>query len=284
MDFFGRMNAKHIMRTKRVTSKTIRKEKRPENAPWRRTKMSTFRHRTVKFACAAFSAGVVSMLIQPSHAQQEAAQQKAAALKQALANNQAALRQYSWTETTEVSLKGEVKKRQQKACMYGPDGKVQKTPIGDGSPPPQQQSSRRPGGRLKQKLVEKKVDEMQDYMERAVALIQRYIPPDGEKIQAAAKAGNASVQRDPSGGVILIFKNYVQPGDQFILNLDAAGTAIKNMNIASYLDNEKDIVSLAVSFAKLPDGTNYPANVVLDAKAKKITVQMTNSGYRKVAG
>src|ERR1700758_1115087 len=58
-----------------------------------------------------------------------ARQEKVAALKQSLAQNQAALKQYSWTETTQVSLKGEVKKTEQKQCQYGPDGKVQKTPI-----------------------------------------------------------------------------------------------------------------------------------------------------------
>ena len=57
--------------------------------------------------------------------------QKVAALKESLAANQAALKSYTWTETTEISMKGEVKKKEQKLCRYGADGKVQKTPIGD---------------------------------------------------------------------------------------------------------------------------------------------------------
>jgi hypothetical protein len=57
-------------------------------------------------------------------AKQEMVQEKVAALKQSLAQTQAALKQYSWTETTEISLKGEVKKRDQKECHYGPDAKV----------------------------------------------------------------------------------------------------------------------------------------------------------------
>ena len=60
-------------------------------------------------------------------------QQRIAELKQSMGANQAKLRTYTWTETTEVSLKGEMKKRDQKQCLYGPDGKVQKTPIGDSS-------------------------------------------------------------------------------------------------------------------------------------------------------
>ena len=49
-------------------------------------------------------------------AKQQMIQEKVAALKESLAQNQAALKQYSWTESTEISLKGEVKKREQKEC------------------------------------------------------------------------------------------------------------------------------------------------------------------------
>src|SRR5215510_13521962 len=78
---------------------------------------------------AAFFLMSVSLLAQQpdAAAKQQVIQEKVAALKQSMAQNQAALKQYSWTESTEISLKGEVKKREQKECHYGPDGKVQKT-------------------------------------------------------------------------------------------------------------------------------------------------------------
>ena len=51
--------------------------------------------------------------------------------KEAAAKNQAALRQHLvGRDHQEVSLKGEVKKKEQKQCSYGADGKVQKTPVG----------------------------------------------------------------------------------------------------------------------------------------------------------
>src|SRR5262245_53202800 len=95
-------------------------------------------------------------------AKQKIIQEKVAALKESLAQNQAALKQYTWTETTEISMKGEVKKREQKECHYGPDGKVQKTPIaGDDQPQQQKEQAggrrgRRGGGAVKEKIVEKK--------------------------------------------------------------------------------------------------------------------------------
>ena len=58
-------------------------------------------------------------------------QQKLAAAKQNAAQNQQALRTYTWIEKVELSLKGEVKNTTVNSCRYGPDGKVQKTPVVD---------------------------------------------------------------------------------------------------------------------------------------------------------
>ena len=54
-------------------------------------------------------------------AQLDSPQSGAAAVKESLAQNQARLRTYSWVESTQVSLKGEVKKQEQKQCYYGAD-------------------------------------------------------------------------------------------------------------------------------------------------------------------
>lgn len=214
-----------------------------------------------------------------------AKQEKIAALKQSLAKNQAALKQYAWTETTQVSLKGEVKKQEQKQCQYGPDGKVQKTPIqGAGQPQQQQQASGggRRGGRVKQQIVEKKVGEMKDYMERVAALVHEYVPPDPQKIQAAAAAGNVTATPAQPVSTITI-KNYLKQGDSVTLGFDTVAKAIASYNVDSYLDSPKDdVVKLAVNFAKLPDGTNYAQQTVLDATGKKIEVKVTNSDYKKL--
>jgi hypothetical protein len=213
-------------------------------------------------------------------------QEKVAALKQSIAQNQAALKQYTWTEATEISLKGEVKKREQKQCHYGPDGKVQKTLIQSGDQAQQQQQpgrGRRGGGRLKQAIVEHKVGEMKDYMERVAALVQEYVPPDRERIQAAAAAGKVSIQPLPAeGSATLTFNDYLKAGDSIVLGFDSTAKKIRSYNVRSYLDDPKDdAVTLAVTFASLPDGTNYAQQAVLDVPGKKIQVKVTNSDYAK---
>ena len=74
---------------------------------------------------------------------------------------------------------------------------MEKPPL---SAPPEKKESRG----LKKKIVEKKTDEMKDYMERVVSLIQRYVPPQPELIKADVASGNDSFSPQP-GGVQLRF-------------------------------------------------------------------------------
>jgi hypothetical protein len=236
---------------------------------------------------------VVSLAAVPVFAWQAAApnpQEKVAALKEALAANQAALKQYTWTETTEISLKGEVKKREQKLCKYGPDGKVQKTALGDQPAAKEEKEGGggrggRRGGRVKEHVVEKKVGEIKDYMGKVAALVGEYVPPDKDKIQAAKDKGNVSMKPDPSAGTALLaVKDYLKPGDSLAIGLNLAGKALSSYDVTSYVEDPKDDqVTLAVTFDKLPDGVSYPRQTVLDVKAKEIKVVTTNSAYAKAA-
>ena len=226
----------------------------------------------------------VVMLAGSALAQGNPAQTGVAALKESLAENSARLRTYSWVETTQVSLKGEVKKQEQKQCYYGADGKVQKTAM-PGAPAPSKPAAgdtgRRGGGRLKERVVENKVEEMTEYMEKVVGLVHAYVPPSPEKIQAAQAAGNVSAQ--PSGAVTTItVKNYVKSGDLLAIGLDPSAKRLTSYRVESFVEKPKDDdVKLNVTFATLQDGTSYPQQVLLDVAAKQIAVKVTNSGYKK---
>ena len=211
-------------------------------------------------------------------------QERIAAAKEALASNQAALRQYAWVETTTITLKGEVKKQEQKQCYYGADGKVQKTVIpGKAAAPqqPQQGRGRRGGGAIRGAIVENKVEELTEYMEKAAALVGEYVPPDAARIKAAESAGNLSVQ-PTAGTTTLSIKNYLKQGDLLAIGFDPAAKALKSITANSYVEKPKeDDLTLAVTFAQLTDGTSYPAQVLLDVKAKNVQVKIANSGYKK---
>jgi len=215
---------------------------------------------------------VIALASTAAYSQDKAAiQQKIGEIKQSIGQNQAQLKQYAWTETTEIALKGEDKKRSQNDCRYGPDGKVQKTPIGSAPPPAQKRG-------LKGKIVEKKVGEMKEYMDRVGSLIKRYVPPDPQDMQASFQAGKASL--NPGAGQ-LVFTDYAKPGDKVTLTIDPATKKIRSFVVATYLDEPKDVVALDANFNSLPDGTNYVETTVLNATAKEIVVTTTNSGYHK---
>ncbi len=206
---------------------------------------------------------------------------RGAAIKELLAKNSASLRTYSWVETTTITLKGEVKKQEQKQCFYGADGKVQKTPIGAAPAAKQEPSGGGRGGRLKQNIVENKIEDMKEYMEKVVALVHDYVPPAPAKIQAAQAAGNVATQ--PAGTAVnLVIKNYLKPGDLLTIGADPTAKRLTSYKAQSFVEKPKeDDVTLDVTFGALQDGTFYPQQILLDVKAKNIQVKIANSGYKK---
>src|SRR5580700_1827455 len=227
------------------------------------------RHLVIIGAIALVADGVAS-------AQNGELQQKLAAAKQAAAENKQRLRQYQWTETTQLTLKGDAKPATQKLCQYGPDGQVQKTPIGA---PPAAPS----GGRLKQRVVEKKKAEMVDYMDDVKGVLSMYVPPDPNRMQAAFQAGKLAL--NPAGNVVnLVFTDYAQPGDRMTLVFDPAIKKIISLSVNTYMGQAKDAVTLQVQMAPLPDGTSYPQQTILNASAKQLVVTTTNSNYQKLGG
>jgi hypothetical protein len=228
----------------------------------------------IRQTLSIFALAAAAAYSQDAGQDKAALQQRIGEIKQSIGKNKAQLKQYAWTETTELSLKGEEKKRTQNDCKYGPDGKVQKTLIGT-PPPPKQRKG------LKGKIVAKKVGEMKEYMDRVGSLVRRYVPPDPKDLQASFQAGKANL--DKAAGQVT-FTDYAKPGDKVTLTFDVATKKIRSFAVATYLDDPKDAVTLDASFNSLPDGTNFVEKTVLNATAKEIQITTTNSGHHKAGG
>jgi hypothetical protein len=203
-------------------------------------------------------------------------QQMLAAAKQSAAANQQALRSYSWMEKTEISLKGEVKSTKVDMCKYGPDGKVQKTPVVE-PPPPQKKRG------LKGKIVAKKTGEMKEEMEAAVALIQQYVPPSPDLMQVVMNAGTASVSQAGPGFAALKFPGYVKKGDALTLTFESAVKTLHRIEVNTWLDEPENAVNLTVTMQANPDGTSYPGSIVFSLPKSHIEVKVTKSNYQKLA-
>lgn len=209
-----------------------------------------------------------------AQAQQGTTAERVASLKANLANSQALLKAYEWMETTIITLKGDEKSRQMSRCYHGADGKVQKVPVT--SPPP---TTKKRG--LRGRIVEAKKEELTDYMHEAVALVKQYVPPDQARIQAAKDAGRVSITPLPGNHVRLTFSDYLKAGDSLFLELDLASSRPLEAKVATYLDSQKDPVSMDVKFGLLDNNATYPSTTTLEAKSKSLKVQVENSGYRR---
>ena len=232
---------------------------------------------------ALFVLATMMAMMAPAFAQAPAnpeLQQRLAEIKQSTAANQQKLHQYQWTETTNVTLKGQPKPPKQSLARYGPDGKVQKTPIG--TPPPQPQQAGGRGGRLKERVIEKKKEEFQEYGEQIKNLIGLYLPPDPQKMQEAFRYDKASLSKD-SGTAEILFRDYALAGDRMTLSFDTATKKISTINVKTYMDDPKDTVTLAVQFASLPDGTHYVQKTDLNATAKQLQVTTISSNFQPLA-
>jgi alkylated DNA repair dioxygenase AlkB len=206
-------------------------------------------------------------------------QARVAELKESSAKNKQALAQYTWKETVQIYLKGDLKKTENFQVKQGPDGKPVKTSL-DTPAAPQQPSGR--GGRLKEHVVEKKKEEYKDYADQMKELAQHYVPPDKDDIQAAYAKGNIELVGGGSvpDQVKLVIHNYYKQGDSVTLTIDKAKKQLQAIAIASYMDDPKDVMNLTVTFDRLPDGTNHVASTTIDGVSKQLKVNTTNSDYQ----
>ena len=215
-------------------------------------------------------------LIPVSAARAQDLPQKLAAAKESAARNQQALRAYTWLEKTELSLKGEVKNTKIDSCRYGPDGKVLRTPVVE--PPPAEKQRG-----LKGRIVAKKVGEMKEELEAAVALVHEYLPPAPEKLQGVIAAGTASLAQAGPGVVALTFPGYAKPGDGLTLTFESAIKTMRKIDVSTWLDEPSNAVKLSITMQATADGTSYPAAVVLGIPKSNIEVRITKSNYQKLA-
>jgi hypothetical protein len=200
-------------------------------------------------------------------------------LKESAAKNKQALAQYSWQETVKIILKGEEKKTEHFEVRQGPDGKPVKTSL-DPAEAPQAAS----GGRLKQRIVEKKKEEYREYADRMKELSGHYVPPEKDAIQEAYAKGNITIIPGGAipGEIKIVIHNYYKPGDTVTLRFDKNQKQLQAISVASWMDDPKDAMNLTVTFAKLPDGTSHVSTVTVEGVAKQLTVNTANSDYQKL--
>jgi hypothetical protein len=198
------------------------------------------------------------------------------AVRAEVSRSAVALRQYTWTEHTEVLVKGDVKSSSTVICRYDGSGALTKTPVGaDNDREKSKAVSRRP-------MVRKQAD-MQDYIERAISRIHTYVPPKPQQIDHLLQNGSASMGPSSTGKSEVRFTHYFEDGDSLVFTYDSVSKGLLRVSIASTLGSPKDPVTMEATFETLPDGVNHVASATLNAKKRNVQVKMRNVMYQKVA-
>lgn len=199
-------------------------------------------------------------------------------IKKNLTQSNINLKNYSWLETTIVFVDGEQKSSSMNQCYYSVDGKLTKVPAGNAT------AAKAPGG-LRGKMAASKKEDMEEYIQKCVALVKSYLPPNSETLQKIYGSGKCVISvLSPNVNYKLGFPGYKMPGDILSISVDKPKGLLTGIAVNSYIDKPEDAVVFNLTYNTLPDQTQFASETTLVAQAKKVKIVIQNSGYKKTAG
>ncbi len=176
-------------------------------------------------------------------------------------------RNYSWTQRTEVKVKGEVKSLKTEIVRYTVDGEMQKTPIDE-------TSAKKPKG-IRGKVAKKKIGEMKDWMAELGQLLKAYsLPTEGNLLDFLNKA---SISPD-GAGQRLDAGDVVQPGDRMSVWIGGNHKMTKT-EVSTQHDGSD--VKLMTDHETTPDGLDYVARTTIVVPDKGVEMTVENFSYQR---
>lgn len=190
-----------------------------------------------------------------------------AKVSQARQENAQKTMNYSWTQRTEVKLKGETKSLKSEIVRYTVDGEMQKTPIDE-------TSAKTPRG-VRGKVAKKKAGEMKDWMAELGGVLKAYsLPTAGNLLDFLNKAAVT-----PDGvGKRLDATDVVQSGDRMSVWIDADNKMTKTEVSTSH---DGSAVKLETDHETTPDGLDYVARTTIVVPDKGVEMTVENFSYQR---
>jgi len=216
------------------------------------------KHTCVLFLCLALAAPVAAQMDMTE------VTAKVSQARQANAKN---TMNYSWTQRTEVKVKGEVKSLKSEIVRYTVDGEMQKTPIDE-------TSAKKPKG-VRGKVAKKKISGMKDWMADLGELLKGYsLPTAGNLLDFLNKA---SVSPDGAGRK-LDATDVVQAGDRMSVWIDG-NHKMTRTEVSTQHDGSD--VKLETDHETTPDGLDYVARTVIVVPDKGVEMTVENFSYQR---
>src|SRR5579862_4280986 len=147
-----------------------------------------------------------------------------------MAENTAKLKQYTYTQKTQVYFKGELRRTKLSQVHFDPaTGERVVVPMSSDDADQQPEQGR--GGRLRARIVEKKRDEMKEYVERLVGLLHQYLPLNPDRIKAAMP--RAQITPPAGGSAKIALSDYLKPGDTETFSINSESKDRKSTRLNS---------------------------------------------------
>ena len=188
-------------------------------------------------------------------------------VSQARQENAKKTQDYSWSQRTEVKLKGETKSLKTEIVRFTVDGELQKTPIDE-------TSAKKPKG-VRGKVAKKKAGEMKDWMADLGEVLKQYsLPTAGNLLDFLNKA---AVSPDGDGRK-LDATDVVQAGDRMSVWIGADHKMTKT-EVSTQHDGSD--VKLMTDHETTPDGLDYVARTTIVVPDKGVEMTVENFSYKR---
>jgi hypothetical protein len=180
----------------------------------------------------------LAVCVPQARPQQEsgALQQEVHQIRDAMAGNQQKLHGYQWIETVTLAVDGTPRAPRRYLCSYGPDGKLQRTSLGQQSGRSEGQGGAMPlrgGGLIRRAIAGKKKKRYRKEIEQIRALVRLYMPLDAAKLRAAALAGQIALDHKGTSGDVFVIENYAKQGDKFRITVNRSTMQIEAISVKS---------------------------------------------------
>jgi hypothetical protein len=210
--------------------------------------------------------------------QQQEKQQKMQAIAQRTLQNAQALKEYSWTMRTEVRQEEEVKNVQLAQVRFDIDGQPQVTPISAPQDNPDAKGVRPGAKRRRQKKIDNKVEEQQEFIQSVISHSNRYTSPSQAGLQKLFQTGQIWEGKGSSAGTIRVEVNdFIIPNDSMTLTIDAQTQKLRKTEVTTSLDGDPVLVN--VDHRDLPNGPTYAARTLIDLPEEKMQIKVETFDY-----
>jgi hypothetical protein len=187
--------------------------------------------------------------------------------------NAMAIRNYIWTQRTEIVVEGKANPAQLHLIRFDVEGEIQRTPM---NAPPEEKKKRGVRGRV-QKKAEKKAKEAAQAVSE---LVKKYtFPSTGTLVDFFQKATFAPGTEAMKGTVHVQGSGFLMPGDSVSFWFDQDTGEARRFTFHTSLDGNS--VDGAVDYRALPDGPTYPARTVVDIPEEEVRATIENFDFRE---